>query len=260
MKYYTINVAFAICVLCLPFLCACENTRESLGNVGDEKVRKELAAALNNLAVSASIIRETADYAAVERLVVAERLYRVSHRNEDLAKCYAEDAQIHTSWQKGGVSSFVGKSPREAVARPNVNRNNPPLVHLNGDRAFVEYPSTTTRSVDVKGKEAVLTSYMRLLYRAEKRSGEWKITAMTSLNEWDELAPAIPGETLDVRPAELDGLRASYRFLAYTRKLAGGEVNMDELGVDRPEDVNKFYAREMEWLNGKLTSPMPESP
>lgn len=52
------------------------------------------------------------DYAAIERLIVSERLYRVNHRNEELAKCYAEDAEIHTSWQRGGVSSFVGQTCR----------------------------------------------------------------------------------------------------------------------------------------------------
>ena len=54
----------------------------------------------------------TSDYAAIERLIVSERLYRVNHRNEELAKCYAEDAEIHTSWQRGGVSSFVGQTCR----------------------------------------------------------------------------------------------------------------------------------------------------
>ena len=37
------------------------------------------------------------DYEAVQNLIVSERLYRVSHRNAELAECYAEDAQIHTS-------------------------------------------------------------------------------------------------------------------------------------------------------------------
>ena len=191
-----------------------------------------------------------ADLHAVERLVVAERLYRSSHRDAELSACYAPDAAIRTSWQRGGLSSFVGKAPAEATARPNVGRNGPPLVHLNGDRAFVEFPCTTSRPVDVRGEEAVLTSYMRLLYRVERRHGEWKIVAMTSLNECDALAPAVPGRTLRIEPADLDGLRPSYRFLALVRRLAGGEANPDELGTDRPDEVARFYEGEFSWLAG----------
>ena len=198
--------------------------------------------------------QQMTDYEAVQNLIVSERLYRVSHRNAELAQCYAEDAQIHTSWQQGGVSSFVGQAPKEAQAagQANVNRCNPPLIHFSktsSGRALVEYPSTTTRTVAVNGVEAVLTSYMRLIYRVEKRDNEWKITAMTSVNEYDELSPAIPGQNLKVKAKDLEGLRPSYRWLAYTRRNAGGTVSDDELGTDRPDEMNRFYEQEFEWLN-----------
>ena len=124
--------------------------------------------------------QQMTDYEAVQNLIVSERLYRVSHRNAELAQCYAEDAQIHTSWQQGGVSSFVGQAPKEAQAATtlaNVNRCNPPLIQFSKTsplKALVEYPSTTTRVVMVNGMEALLTSYMRLIYRVEKRGSEWK--------------------------------------------------------------------------------------
>ena len=197
------------------------------------------------------------DYEAVQNLIVSERLYRVSHRDAELAQCYAEDAQIHTSWQQGGLSSFVGQAPAEAqaaTALANVNRCNPPLIHFSKTsprRALVEYPSTTTRVVMVNGKEAVLTSYMRLIYRVEKRGGDWKIVAMTSVNEYDELSSAIPGQDLKIKSKDVEGLRPSYRWLAYTRKNAGGTVSDDELGTDRPDEVNKFYQQEYQWLNTK---------
>ena len=210
--------------------------------------------------------QQMTDYEAVQNLIVSERLYRVSHRNAELAQCYAEDAQIHTSWQQGGVSSFVGQAPKEAqatgsqTANPteqatmlaNVNRCNPPLIHFSKtspSRVLVEYPSTTTRVVMVNGVEAVLTSYMRLIYRVEKRSNEWKITAMTSVNEYDELSPAIPGQDLKIRVKDVEGLRPSYRWLAYTRQKAGGTVSNDELGTDLPNELNKFYDQEYQWLN-----------
>ena len=215
------------------------------------------ALALWSTATQEVCAQQMTDYEAIQNLIVSERLYRVSHRNAELAQCYAEDAQIHTSWQQGGVSSFVGQAPTEAQAAPalpNVNRCNPPLIHFSTSsprKALVEYPSTTTRGVIVDGVETMLTSYMRLMYRVEKRGNEWKITAMTSINECDELSPAIPGQKLKVKPKDIKGLRTSYRWLAYTRLKAGGTVNDDELGTDRPEELNRFYEQEYKWLNEK---------
>ena len=193
---------------------------------------------------------EMTDYEAINNLIVSERLYRVSHRNKELAECYAEDAQIHTSWQSGGTSSFIGRSPVESNSETfNVNRCGGALIHMNGSKAFVEYPSTTTRSIKINGIDAILTSYMRLLYRVEKRSGGWKIVEMLSLNEADELNPLIPGENLNINPDDIKDLRISYRWLSYTRKIAGGEVNNNLPGVDHPEEVNKIYREAFTWLN-----------
>lgn len=190
------------------------------------------------------------DYEAINNLIVSERIYRASHRNEELAKCYADDAQIHTSWQSGGVNSFIGKGSEEVVAElPMVNRCGGPLIYQNGNKSFVEYPTTTTRGVYVNDVEAILTSYMRLLYRVEKRNGEWKITSMTSINESDELAPAIPGQDLKINPADVKGLRISYRWLSYTRQIVGGTISQDLPGTDRPAEVKKIYDTELGWLN-----------
>ena len=190
------------------------------------------------------------DYEMINNLIISERLYRVSHRDKELSTCYAEDAQIHTSWQSGGVNSFVGQHPAESANENfNVNRCGGALIHQNGLRAFVEYPTTTIRSVKVNGVDAVLTSYMRLLYKVEKRDGVWKIIYMTSLNEADELQPAIAGTDLKINPAEIEGLRISYRWLAYTRLKAGDKISNDLLGVDRPLEVQKIYAEAMTWLN-----------
>ena len=190
------------------------------------------------------------DYEAINNLIVSERIYRASHRNEELAKCYADDAQIHTSWQSGGVNSFIGKGSEEVVAElPMVNRCGGALIYQNGNKSFVEYPTTTTRGVYVNDVEAILTSYMRLLYRVEKRNGEWKITSMTSINESDELAPAIPGQDLKINPADVKGLRISYRWLSYTRQIVGGTISQDLPGTDRPAEVKKIYDTELGWLN-----------
>ena len=60
---------------------------------------------------------------------------------------------------------------------------------------------------------------------------------------------AVPGTDLHISPAELQGLRHSYRYLAYTRLKAGGQVSSELLGIDRPDDVKKIYQEAEDWLN-----------
>lgn len=196
--------------------------------------------------------RPLTDYEAVNNLVVAERIYRSTHRNDELQRLYFPDAQTHTSWQSGSTAGFVGNKPAETdYSLPLVNRTGAALIKINGTRAFVEYPTTTSRGVWIHGKEATLTSYMTLLYRCEKRGGRWGIADMTSINEADELQPSIPGQDLGIDPSEVSGFRKSYRWLAYARIQAGGTISQDLLGTDRPDDVRKVYAAAGEWLNGK---------
>ena len=209
-----------------------------------------LVAAIIIFGSNAALCKPATDYENINQLIIAERLYRVSHRNAEHSNCFAENAVIRTSWQSGGVSSFVGQRPNESSGESfNVNRCGGALIHLNKNRAFVEYPSTTIRNVTVNGEDAVLTSYMRLLYRVEKISGEWKIIEMISLNEADELRPLVPNTDLKINSQEVKNLRSSYRWLAYVRKNSGGEISENLLGVDRPQEVQQIYNEIFQWLN-----------
>ena len=195
------------------------------------------------------VLAKESDYEIVNNLVISERMYRVSHRYNEHANCFFADATIRTSWQTGDVSSFVGKHPEENFDEIfNVNRCGSALIHLRKKRALVEYPTTTIRTVKINGKNAVLTSYMRILYRIEKRAGKWKISEMTSINEADELSPMIPGTDLKIDPRDVENLRSSYRWLAYARKNAGGNISDDLLGIDRPEDIQRIYDESFLWL------------
>ncbi len=191
----------------------------------------------------------SSDYEKINQLIIGERLYRVTQRTEEHKNCFAENATIRTSWQSGNVNSFVGQHPAETSTENfNVNRCGGALIHLKDNRAFVEYPSTTIRSVKVNGVDAVLTSYMRLLYRVEKISDEWKIVEMISINEADELSSTIPNQDLKINPADVKNLRVSYRWLAYVRKNAGGEISNNLLGTDRSDEVKKIYDEIFMWL------------
>ena len=189
------------------------------------------------------------DVTEVSQLVVRERQSRVRALSHELLACFHDDATVETSWMQGSAAAYVtGAGERSASSGAIVNRVGPPVVRVSGRRGLVELPSTTTRWIEVHGTEAVLASFMRLLYRVERRDGPWKISAMSAINEGDTLEPAVPGTDLGVNPGGLAGLRPSYRFLAYTRSLDGAAVGQDLLGIDRPEEVDAVYAAAAAWL------------
>jgi len=190
------------------------------------------------------------DVTEISQLVVRERQSRVMHLDAQLRDCYHSDATVTTSWMSGSAAAFAsGKElPTAGTAGPIINRSGPPVVHHSGRRAVVELPSTTIRWLDVNGVEAELVSFMRLVYRTEKRDGTWRISDLSTVNEGDTLTPAVPGTDLHVDPDALAGLRHSYRYLAYTRSLGGVTVSPDLHGIDRPEAVEALYEDAYVWL------------
>lgn len=64
------------------------------------------------------------------------------------------------------------------------------------------------------------------------------------------MAPDVPGQDLKIKTEDIKGLRLSYRWLAYTRKIAGGEIASDLPGTDQPDTVQKIYDAEYAWLKG----------
>ncbi len=186
----------------------------------------------------------------IAQLVVRERQSRVRGLTDELRDCYHEEATVTTSQIRGSASAFwAGGGPRAAQPKRITGRVAPPVVHHKGSRAVVELPSTTTHWLTVNQVEAELASFMRLLYRVERRDGIWRISSMVAINEGDSLIPAVPGTELGITPQDVAGLRVSYRFLAYTRSLQGETVSPDLYGTDRPEGVDQLYADAFRWLD-----------
>ena len=202
------------------------------------------------------VFAKTTDYEQIQNIVLWERQARVRHLYDELANCYFEDATVATSWTKGSIKDYL-KGGNRAEASPDeiiINRIGSPIIHQNKKKAYVELPMTTMHWIKVNGEEAVLTSYMRLIYRIEKRNNVWKISDLTTINEEDTLEPAISGTDLHINSEDLKGLRRSYRFLAYVRIKSGGTISNDLLGIDRPEDVAKIYAETEKWLKTKYSN------
>lgn len=183
-------------------------------------------------------------------LIARERQCRVSQHPEELGECYWPDAMVITSWTNGRVPVkeylYGGKAPVHDPECPIVSRISYPIVHQKGDRAYVEAPQNTYRWSRVNGEKAVLICFMRLIYRVERRDGEWKIVEFKSIYESDMLLPEIPGTDLKLDREKLESLRHSYRNLAYV----DAPVNPELPGIDRPDVVKAIYAELDAWLDG----------
>jgi len=157
---------------------------------------------------------------------------------------------VTTSWSTGlAKDTFVGKHPVDFdYSLPIVGRFGTPIVHLNGKRAYVELSSTTKHWMYLGKDEVVVESFMTLDYRVEKRDGVWKISDMSAICDADTLTPVIAGTDLHLDRDLLAKLRTSYRFLAYTRIKAGGSIDNDGVGTDKPETVKPIYDRAAEWI------------
>ncbi|MEU8636466.1 nuclear transport factor 2 family protein [Amycolatopsis sp. NPDC048633] len=190
--------------------------------------------------------------AEVAELVLRERQSRDRGRWDRLGACYAPDSAVRLSWFRGTGEEFVARS-REMRGRGDLTRHRlgPPVVDLDGDRAIAEMSAAIELRTVLDGVEIDLTSYTRLLYRAEVRSGRWLITSMDPIYERDVLAPVLPGTPLPL--PSLEGLRPSYRFLAHVFDRRGYPIADDLYGDDRPAEVAELYDSLFAWLSGKAS-------
>lgn len=189
------------------------------------------------------------DISLVSQLILHERQGRDRGWWHQMHDTFASDAQVRLSWFRGSGADFVAES-RKMTDRGDisVHRLSPATVHIHGDRAFVEISTGIEMRAEVNGVLADLVSYARLLYRAEKRDGSWKIISLDPIYERDTLAPAVPGADLRIDPQHLEHFRTPYQMLAYHLSERGYSINDDLYGDDRPEEAKKVYADIWRWL------------
>lgn len=183
--------------------------------------------------------------------MLRERQARNRRLWDQLRQCFHPDATVSTSWFTGRGSDFVAASQARTDQDRDVSivlRMSPPTVQQHGPRAVVELSTTTTRFPLIDGVEAELVSYMRLLYRAERRDAEWKLLALTGIFERDTLAAAVPGTLLSIDRKLLAQFRTPYRFLAYQRVRSGGSMPPNLYADDQPDAINALYTDAFTWL------------
>lgn len=190
-------------------------------------------------------VLEAAHVSAVSQLVLRERLSRDLGLWEQMRDCFHDDSVVRISWINASGPEFVRRS--KEMAERNVkasHRLGPIFVTLAGDRAIAQLAAMIDITFTLKGTEVMMTSHARLLVRAERHEGAWRLSGLDAVYQRDEIVPVIPGQTVAVDPEAVKAFRPTYRLLSYCLASGGFPVRNDLAGVDRPDLVDAL-AREI---------------
>ena len=205
--------------------------------------------------VDSQSISEATAKTEVTQVVLRERESRDLCWWNRMRDCFHPDAQVSISWFQGNGHDFVtaskGMAEKGTLAK---HRLGPVLVTLNGSRAV----ATLTAIIDIPtliGEvELVLSAHCLLLYRVEKRQGQWRIYGFNVVYRRDELTPAIIGQKVDIPPGVLEKFRPSYRNLCYSLYLNGFHTSQDLPGEDRPDTAKAIMEEVYQWAGMDMPS------
>ncbi|MEV5880888.1 hypothetical protein AB0L75_43310 [Streptomyces sp. NPDC052101] len=132
----------------------------------------------------------------------------------------------------------------------STHRLGPPVPRLDSERALIEAPACIKVRAEVGGVTADVTSYTRLLYRAERRHDRWWLVSLEPIYERGTIVPVSPDAVPQLDPVRLARFRPSYRALAYHLDGLGYPIDDDLFGDDRSAGVESLYTRSFAWLHG----------
>jgi hypothetical protein len=199
-------------------------------------------------------IREGVDITTITQLILRERESRDLQRWKTMRECFWPDSIVRVSWFRGSGPDFVtGSMDMAKRGIPAKHRLAPILVRLAADRALASLAAIIDLPVKLKGVEATLSTHSRFLYRAERRTGEWRIFGFDAIYMRDELTPVVSGRPIVIDSVEVKDLRPSYRMLSYYLKSQGFSVDSTLAGEDRPDLVGSLYQELFGWA--KLPVP-----
>ena len=193
------------------------------------------------------------DAFAVSQLLLRERLARELHNYDEEEACYYPDAPVEVSWFKGTAADFVEAGRKTSAAGDNIDSAyfdslSPASILVHNDRAIADSACAIHTFLPLNGVEASMTSFTRLLSRARKSQGEWRIAGMQAIYIRDQLEPCNPAEIPKIDLAKLNQYRRSYRHLSYALEANGRPLRDDLPGVDRPLLVSALRAADRKWL------------
>jgi hypothetical protein len=191
----------------------------------------------------------SASVADVVQLIAHEREGRDRGWWDQMAACYHADSRVRSMWFTGSGREFAAAS-RGMAARGDASRHrlSVPSVHVRGQRALVTMPMAIEFRIHLHEVEADLVSFVRGLYRVERREGRDGICDLSTIYERDTLTAAVPSDIIPINRERLAQMPRSYRMLAYYFDIRGYEVDPNLPGDDRLESADAVVAEAFAWL------------
>jgi hypothetical protein len=189
------------------------------------------------------------DKLEIAELVRMERFHRDRRQWEALANDYVEDSRVKTTWFSGTGRAFAEAS-RDMLrrGRESIHLITPTDIRVNGDRALSEsHAQIHNRSV-IHDVEVDMVQYCRFYSRVVRTPAGWRLASFDGIYHKDTIVPTNPSQTVPIDWEKLKHLRPSYRIWAYAISLKGYDIAQDELGDDRPDLLEPFYAAAEQWL------------
>jgi hypothetical protein len=192
------------------------------------------------------------DRQAIADLVRLERFHRDRRRWDELAEDYIEDSRVKTTWFEGTGREFAAASREMAQrGRESIHLIAPSEIRVNGDRALCESNAQIVNRSVLHDVEVDMAQYCRFFSRVVRTPDGWRLASFDGIYHKDTIAPVNPGDTVPIDWDVLRDLRPSYRIWAYAISLKGYQIGQDELGDDRPDLLEPFYAAAERWLAGE---------
>ena len=175
----------------------------------------------------------TESIVAINQLVLREREGRACRYWGEMEDVFYPDAEIDVAWMKGSRDEFIGNS-RDRPPATNImvaDRLEPVLVRIKNDRAIATIGCTISVRTEIDGVEIDMDQNTKLLYRAERKHGHWKLMGLKAIYERDKIAPSIPGTSMPPIDSSLfKSYRPSYRCLSYMYGTKGRVISQEAAG------------------------------
>jgi hypothetical protein len=138
----------------------------------------------------------------------------------------------------------------DLVRRESIYLIAPAEIRVNGDRALCESNAQIVNRSVLHGVEVDMVQFCRFFSRVVRTADGWRLKSFDGIYHKDTIAPVNPADTVPIDWEQLRHLRSSYRIWAYAIAQKGYEIAQDELGDDRPDLLEPFYAAAERWLAG----------
>jgi hypothetical protein len=191
---------------------------------------------------------DMAERAAIRELIENWALWRDAGDWERFRTVWHDDGRMMATWFQGSADEFI------RVSKEGWDKGVSILhflggcsIELAGHRAIAQTKMTISQRGEVDGVRCDVVCTGRFYDFIEQRAGKWGVVLRQPIYEKDRIDPLVPGTTLKLDPALLEGFPEGYRHLAYLQTRIGYTVKRDMPGLKGPA-VEALYARGRSWL------------